>query len=410
MTEEIDVQRLRDDFLEFLAELMEQFEELQSLLLTDNLEIADRLLNTAQRCSSGILLFISVFESLIRSERIEGLQELGFSWSKIARMIGISRITLYRRRLALGIGNEVEFNQLEDHEVDELVASIIQLSPNSGEVMVRGALRARGVKIQRWRIRESLMRVDPVRRRRRQRLRIERRVYRVPGPNSLWHLDGHHKLVRWRIVIHGAIDGYSRCITYLKCATNNEAATVLTFFQYAVQRFSVPIRIRCDHGTENIHVARWMLDRYGTASNPVLTGLSVHNQRIERLWRDVGDAFVRYYKSLFYFMEENHILDPLNEIHLYALHYIYLPRISRSIEEFTLAWNNHPVRTENCRSPIQIWVDGFYQHASSCQRAVQTALNQNDIDFEQYGIDDDGPLPELQTNNHMWPFHARQYN
>jgi hypothetical protein len=215
------------------------------------------------------------------------------------------------------------------------------------------------------------------------------------------HLDGHHKLVRWRIVIHGAIDGYSRCITYLKCDTNNEAATVLTFFQDAVQRFSVPIRIRCDHGTENIHVARWMLDRYGTASNPVLTGLSVHNQRIERLWRDVGDAFVRYYKSLFYFMEENNILDPLNEIHLYALHYIYLPRISRSIEEFTLAWNNHPVRTENCRSPIQIWVDGFYQHASSCQRAVQTALNQNDIDFEQYGIDDDGPLPELQTNNHV---------
>jgi hypothetical protein len=244
MTEEIDVQRFRDEFLEFLAELMEQFEELQSLLLTDNLEIADRLLNTAQRCSSGILLFIRVFESrnwdvsvdilallhrlleiydnlviryserlrwieereqdnsfhcgqertgtpgrprfVVSKPQIEGLQELGFSWSKIARMIGISRITLYRRRLALGIGNEVEFNQLEDHEFDELVASIIQLSPNAGEVMVRGALRARGVKIQRWRIRESLMRVDPVRRRRRQRLRIERRVYRVPGPNSLW--------------------------------------------------------------------------------------------------------------------------------------------------------------------------------------------------------------------------------
>ena len=103
-------------------------------------------------------------------------------------MIGISRIKLYRRGLALGIGNEVEFNQLEDHEVNELVASIIQLSPNSGEVMVRGAFRAREVKIQRWRIRdlESLMRVDPVRRRRRQRLRIERRVYRVPVHNNLW--------------------------------------------------------------------------------------------------------------------------------------------------------------------------------------------------------------------------------
>lgn len=33
--------------------------------------------------------------------------------------------------------------------------------------------------------------------------------------------------------------------------------------------------------------------------------------------------------------------------------------------------------------------------------AVQTALNQNHIDFEQYGIDDDGPVPELQTNNYV---------
>ena len=244
MTEEINVQHLRDEFLGFLEELTDQFEELQSMLLTDNIEIADRLLNIAKRCSSGILLFITIFESrnwdicnnilvllhrlleiydclvtrygerlrwieeheqdnsfhceqeqmgtrgrprfVVSKPQIEGLQELGFSWSKIARMIAISRTTLYRRRLALGIGNDIEFDQLEDDEVDRLVGSVIQLSPNSGEVMVRGALRARAVKIQRWRIRESLMRVDPIRRRRRQRLRIQRRVYRVPGPNSLW--------------------------------------------------------------------------------------------------------------------------------------------------------------------------------------------------------------------------------
>ena len=187
----------------------------------------------------------------------------------------------------------------------------------------------------------------------------------------------------------------------MKCATNNEAATVLTLFQEAIHRFSVPLRIRCDHGTENVHVARWMLNHYGTNTNPVLTGLSVHNQRIERLWRDVGDAFVHYYKSLFYFMEEHQILDPLDETHLYALHYIYLPRISRSIEEFIQAWNNHPVRTENCRSPIQVWIDGFYQHASSEQQAVQTALNLNADDMEEYGIDEDGPLPEFQTSNNV---------
>ena len=50
-----------------------------------------------------------------------------------------------------------------------------------------------------------------------------RRKYNVPGPNSLWHIDGHHSLVSWGFVIHGGIDGFSRSIVYLKCATNLES-------------------------------------------------------------------------------------------------------------------------------------------------------------------------------------------
>ncbi|EPT00177.1 hypothetical protein FOMPIDRAFT_1123102, partial [Fomitopsis schrenkii] len=36
---------------------------------------------------------------------------------------------------------------------------------------------------------------------------VKRRVYHVPRPNHLWHIDGHHKLIRWGIVVHGGIDG-----------------------------------------------------------------------------------------------------------------------------------------------------------------------------------------------------------
>ena len=57
-----------------------------------------------------------------------------------------------------------------------------------------------------------------------------RRPYSVPGPNSLWHIDGHHKLIRWRIVTHGGIDGYSRLIVYLKASSNNKSQTVLANF------------------------------------------------------------------------------------------------------------------------------------------------------------------------------------
>ncbi|KIO23856.1 hypothetical protein M407DRAFT_44189, partial [Tulasnella calospora MUT 4182] len=41
---------------------------------------------------------------------------------------------------------------------------------------------------------------------------ILRWTYSVPFPNSLWHIDGHHKLIRWKIVTHGGIDGKSRLV------------------------------------------------------------------------------------------------------------------------------------------------------------------------------------------------------
>ena len=40
---------------------------------------------------------------------------------------------------------------------------------------------------------------------------------------------------------------------------------------------------------------------------------------------------------------------------IFCLHYIFLPRINASLNSFQLAWNNHPLSTENSRSPIQIY-------------------------------------------------------
>ena len=44
-------------------------------------------------------------------------------------------------------------------------------------------------------------------------------------PTSLLHrhIDGHHKLTRWRFVIHRGIDGYSWIIVYLSYNVNNKA-------------------------------------------------------------------------------------------------------------------------------------------------------------------------------------------
>lgn len=65
-------------------------------------------------------------------------------------------------------------------------------------------------------------------------------------------------LIRWKIVIHGFIDGYSRLITGLQASNNNLARTVLDLFLSAASTYGVPSRLRGDHGVENLQVAAFM--------------------------------------------------------------------------------------------------------------------------------------------------------
>ena len=52
--------------------------------------------------------------------------------------------------------------------------------------------------------------------------------------------DGHHKLIRWRLVTHGAIDRYSRSIVYLQCSGNSKSSTVYKLFLEAVNQYALP--------------------------------------------------------------------------------------------------------------------------------------------------------------------------
>jgi len=57
-------------------------------------------------------------------------------------------------------------------------------------------------------------------------------------------------LYRWRFVIHGGIDGYSRLPVFLKVNTNNTAHTVLQAFQEAVSTYGLPECVRSDKGAK----------------------------------------------------------------------------------------------------------------------------------------------------------------
>ena len=92
-------------------------------------------------------------------------------------------------------------------------------------------------------------------------------------------VDGHHKLIRWKIVTHAAIDGYSRMIVFMKCSNNNKATTVYHHFLEAILNYGLPSRVRSDQGRENCLVAQHMLEHRGEARGSMITGSSVHNQR-----------------------------------------------------------------------------------------------------------------------------------
>ena len=258
-----------------------------------------------------------------------------------------------------------------------------------------GHLRSLGLRVQRDRIRESIGRVDPENSRIRWAVVISRRAYSVAGPNSLWHVDGHHSLVTWGFVIHGGIDGFSRLIVYLKCSTNNRSNTVSDLFLTATQNFEWPSRVRSDHGGENVGVWNAMDERRGLNRGSSLVGTSTQNQRIERLWRDVFRVVTHMFYYTFQSMEEAGLLERSNAIHMFVLHLIFLPRINRALESFVEAWNLHPIRTEQNWTPEQIWMNGMIDFRNRQLTAVADVAEgvESIDDLEWYGFDPQATHP-----------------
>ncbi|MGH0133436.1 UNVERIFIED_CONTAM: hypothetical protein FKN15_032326 [Acipenser sinensis] len=78
--------------------------------------------------------------------------------------------------------------------------------------------------------------------------------------------------------------------------------------------------------------------------------------RIERLWRDVFSSVLGLFYQIFYNLEAEALLNPDNEIHLYAFHWAFLPQVQRHLQFFKEVWNNHKLRTEGNQSPVQLWL------------------------------------------------------
>ena len=81
-------------------------------------------------------------------------------------------------------------------------------------------------------------------------------------------------------------------------------------------------------------------------------------------------------------LENEKVLDPLTEVDLYCLHYVYMPRMCKQISEFQESWNIHPLSTEGSKSPYQrasvvILNVCFKMVIMTCQHKVEKILKLN---------------------------------
>ena len=100
-------------------------------------------------------------------------------------------------------------------------------------------------------------------------------------------------MIRWRIVIHGGIDGYSRLVTFLHASANNRAETVLSVFMNAINEFGLLSRICTDKGGENVLIAQYMLgcpDR-GSGRGSIIAGEA-------HITRELNDFGVIYFLAV----------------------------------------------------------------------------------------------------------------
>ena len=131
----------------------------------------------------------------------------------------------------------------------------------------------------------------------------------------------------------------------------------MTSFLDAVSKYGIPVQVRSDRGGENIDIWDYML-QHRNSDSPVLVGASTHNQRIERLWRDTHRCVSSLYGELFRRLEDEGKLNCLNEVDLFCLHVVFLPRINCHLDAFVECWNNHPLSTSHNLTPNQLFIQG----------------------------------------------------
>ena len=109
---------------------------------------------------------------------LEDLKGTGFPWSKIAKVFSVSQWTVSSRVKEYNLDELQGFSDISDSELENIVANYVSHHGKTvGQVYIAGYLQSVCLRIQRHRVRGSLVRLDPENRALRWGCVISRRVY-----------------------------------------------------------------------------------------------------------------------------------------------------------------------------------------------------------------------------------------
>ena len=174
-------------------------------------------------------------------------------------------------------------------------------------------------------------------------------MYSTVGPNHVWHIDGYKKLKPFGFCIHGAVDGYSRRVMWLKVGqSNNDPRVIAKYYIDCVQEIGGTARIiRADCGTENVYVAGFNND-----SESFVYRKSCSNQRIEAFWGMLRKSCIDWWICFFKDMRDIGLFCDGDELQVECLKFCCMGVIQDELSHFRSLWNLHRIRrSTNAESP-----------------------------------------------------------
>ena len=181
---------------------------------------------------------------------------------------------------------------------------------------------------------------------------LRRRLYYANGPNWVWHIDGYDKLKPYGLSIHGAIDGFSRRVMWLRLSRSNKNPNIVCshFVNTVLEVQGTPRKIVGDRGTENVYLAaaqRFFRQSHTdscSGMNSFQYGRSVSNQRIEAWWSMLRRSCTNWWINCFKDLVEQGLVDLTDQMHVECVRFCFGEVLQNELDQIRINWNNHRIR------------------------------------------------------------------